>query len=434
MATTQVLGNAGDITTDTPTIPLDFPEDSYGERSLDAETTARKLARTLLALRLEPELAGSGGEPTRWGCVLREDDGTTAGTGSGKGPSRPARIGAVFEALEHYGLAHPAPGRISLRPAREVTTSGLAADPAVSVMAALPDAPLACLTYTSLLDRSRSPGPLWLCSPQYLAPESRSDREAAGDHYDYRPLIRYSTSNGCAIGCDEQEAAVHALNEAVERDALSLFLIGTFLHPNPQVTLLDRTTLPAHLQNLTRRVESRLGTEVHLIDITSDLGIPTFLAYATPLSNGIPRFGSGTSLSAEHALYRACTELVEISLEHETGRAEDFRATLDCLGDHPPLRACAEMDLDGLVGRSPAEPFTPTPAPRTPSQHLAQIVRTLGARGFDPHVTTLRNLPEGIVVCHTIVPGLERFFGVCDGHPMPPGARGMSYLQGLAAG
>ncbi|WP_264079077.1 YcaO-like family protein, partial [Mycobacterium szulgai] len=38
---------------------------------------------------------------------------------------------------------------------------------------------------------------------------------------------------GSAIGGSFAEAAVHSLNEAIERDAISLFLIQTFLAAQP---------------------------------------------------------------------------------------------------------------------------------------------------------------------------------------------------------
>ncbi len=44
-------------------------------------------------------------------------------------------------------------------------------------------------------------------------------------------MRRYSVNSGWAAGTTQAEAAVHAINEIIQRDAMSLLLIGRFLAP-----------------------------------------------------------------------------------------------------------------------------------------------------------------------------------------------------------
>ncbi|MEU2367029.1 YcaO-like family protein [Streptomyces noursei] len=68
--------------------------------------------------------------------------------------------------------------------------------------------------------------------PDYLA-WGPAGRAAAGDAYDYKAVRRYSASNGWAADATVTEATVHAINEIIERDAMSLLLIDQFLRRSP---------------------------------------------------------------------------------------------------------------------------------------------------------------------------------------------------------
>lgn len=69
----------------------------------------RRAAVALSALGLRAELvdAGRGRDPTAWWCGLLDSADSPLACGMGKGRPEEARVGALFEAIEHY-LTGPA--------------------------------------------------------------------------------------------------------------------------------------------------------------------------------------------------------------------------------------------------------------------------------------------------------------------------------------
>lgn len=160
-------------------------------------------------------------------------------------------------------------------------------------------------------------------------------------YYD-SPCYEIATTNGLASGNSLEEAICHALAEVIERDAITLAELVSnrlgnvlraglglntlpdhssiedlkALHPH-----LDMFTLPSRISQLVARFESA-NVGIRVLDISSDVGIPSFLANAAEdLGSAMSRshWGLGTAPNAEVALIRAITECAQ-------GRAADIQA------------------------------------------------------------------------------------------------------------
>jgi len=152
---------------------------------------------------------------------------------------------------------------------------------------------------------------------------------------------KVTTTNGLASGNSLEEAACHALTELIERDSMTgaelvssqlaqVLEKGIFVEAQPeQVTKLlkerhphvDLDTLPPRAQALVQMFVDA-GLRMRIVHITSDLGIPSFLAATAEemgptMSQG--HGGFGTHPDAEVALIRAITECAQ-------GRAVDIQA------------------------------------------------------------------------------------------------------------
>jgi ribosomal protein S12 methylthiotransferase accessory factor len=351
--------------------------------------------------------------------------------GCGKGHLDVARVGALYEALEHY-LTGPEdfhPECLVLRSAHRVAAAPeLNKDAATAILAEGPDEPLPCRRYQSLPDEQEIVAPLILSAPWYAEEDNHELRRRLGDTYDYRTVARYSLNNGCAIGANRLEAAVHGINEVIERDALSTFLIRAFFTSHTHLAIFDRASLPTDLFKMLEYVESVIGAQISLFDMTTDLGVPSALAYAPPGPNGIVRRGSGTSLSAHHAVYRAVGELLQGVLGIAT--VPDYQPpSLNTMSDHPKLHRCAAMELEEHVRRAHTVALVDEPVPAEPEGHLAKLVGLLAARGYRPYLSHYRTLSTGITAVHVLIPGLERFMAVLLGNLVVPGRRGMAMLR-----
>jgi len=138
-------------------------------------------------------------------------------------------------------------------------------------------------------------------------------------------MLRDIDTNGLASGNIHLEAVVHAICEIVERDALSQILFtATFGdsedQPYAQVAI-ELGTLPAQALEWAERI-ARAGLELEVLDITSDVGVPTFYTllldrhYPAPGGESRPRlfFGLGTHPDPDVAVLRALSEAIQARL------------------------------------------------------------------------------------------------------------------------
>ncbi|XKK39390.1 YcaO-like family protein [Nocardiopsis sp. ARC36] len=402
-----------------------------GEREFGLTEAWHRAGRTARRLGHRLRLTDLGGA---WRCRLTHADQTpvTAGLGMGKGDDDAARVGAVFEALEH-ALTHAStlrPDRVVLRSVRDLVVGVWGTDPAVLALDPHTDAPLACRTHTSLDDRSTAVDvPVFLTCPSYPGADAAPLRGALGDTHDYAPAARYSTNSGSAIGSSRTEALVHALAEVVERDAYSLLLAELFLGPGGRAARVVRPeSLPEDLARWHGLARRRVRGPVHVLDMTSDLGVPAFSAHGLS-GGGAPVQGQGASLSARLALRRALGELVQCAAVADHDGEEAVTPDLRGLRPYPALLAAGRADIGQHLGAARPVDFHDTAAPATPGGHLRGLVAAVAARGYTPYAAEVYTAATGVCVVSVVVPGLERFFAVTGGAPVVPGPRARAQLS-----
>ncbi|MET0492625.1 MAG: YcaO-like family protein [Actinoplanes sp.] len=411
-----------------------------GERALTLPEAYRRGVAAAAELALDIDLtAVLEGNPAVWMATLgRGQDPVHGGLGLGKGDSEAARVGALFEALEHHlsGLSGLDEGRTRIRQASAVfREETLRPDVAVNLLGELPDGPLSCLPYRVVTTGAAIDVPLFLLMPDYLDEEADSLRERLGDRYDYSGVSRYSSNNGWASGVDPDEAAVHALNEIIERDALSLLLVDQFLgRRTTPLVVIDPRTLPEDLGHLVTAAQSILGQPLHLIDMTTDLEVPAILAYL-PAADGQPARvrGCGASLSRRYAISRSVTELVQVHLASEIKNAQGAFSYLaperrDWTGPYPALHACYLLDLTSRLPDATVVAYRGTDAPGSVHEHFSRLIDILTTHGFTP-LQRNHYVTGNLAVVNVFVPGLERFVLVTDGQLVVPGRRGMAVRE-----
>ncbi|MFG2848317.1 YcaO-like family protein [Kitasatospora sp. NPDC048296] len=406
--------------------PTELPQ--HGERGALLEDAWRHGTAAACELGLTSSFAAVPADaPGAWCCTLyRDGREVPGGRGSGKGPEPAARVGALFEALEHhFTAALPPASEVFLHGAHEIATGPLGCEAVSSLLAEGPDQPMACLLYQSLTGDEDLAVPLFWNTPDYLADQCQA-RVDYGDTYPYHSVCRYAMNNGWAAGTTPTEALVHAVNEIIERDAMSLLLIDQFITRTPDtLRVLAPDTLPAGLRTRHEAAEDRVGGPVSLLEATTDLGIPVYWAY-TPAPPGTPARirGAGASLSPHYAVERALSELVQT---HSAATAMPGAATplQGHTRRHPALYRCHLADFSTALPRAATVPFTDRPAPATPKAHLNVLLQTLSRRGFTAY-TRHRYVSEHLAVVNVVVPGLERFVLVTDDQIVLPGQRGLA--------
>ena len=185
--------------------------------------------------------------------------------------------------------------------------------------------------------------PLFLAEPRYNA-----NNKFSYDDSTFYNLSYLSNGSGCASGSTLDEAMVHALNEAIERDATSLFLYSGFIRKN-DVRIVDKATIPDYLKHYLTSIERDYNDDLFIIDITSDIGVPCFCVTFSKYEAAILPKGYGASLCATYALERALLESLQpVHLRNESlDRVEEN--TVSRLKGYPLLAEAAAADINEVV-------------------------------------------------------------------------------------
>jgi ribosomal protein S12 methylthiotransferase accessory factor len=133
-----------------------------------------------------------------------------------------------------------------------------------------------------------------------------------------RTIGRYSSSNGIAAGMTLDDASLHAVNEVLERDAISALMLASGRR-RPYGALL-RTGGDEQLQQAVTAVSSYADAAVHLLEVPALAG-HCVVAFTDRFdTHGLRLIGAGASPILDHAAERAVLELQQnLAAEDEPG-------------------------------------------------------------------------------------------------------------------
>ncbi|MEQ9484225.1 MAG: YcaO-like family protein [Coleofasciculus sp. F4-SAH-05] len=119
----------------------------------------------------------------------------------------------------------------------------------------------------------------------------------------------WADSNGCASGNSLEEAILHGFMELVERDSIALWWYNRLSKPTVDLDSFDEP----YFQGL-QEYHQKLQRKLWVLDITSDLNIPTFAAISQRTDREIEDIvlGFGSHFDAKIAVSRALTEANQI--------------------------------------------------------------------------------------------------------------------------
>ncbi|MBI6620347.1 YcaO-like family protein [Pseudomonas corrugata] len=400
------------------------------ERELSLAQSTRQIEAELQALGLQSRLRTLGNRVVSVQAEI--GDSRRKALGCGKGYAEQARVGALYEALEHY-LSDPALAMdLTLATPTDLSAGVTGKDDLLDTLRDQPDRRIACRSYTTLDDGASFLYPVALTMPRY------ADDPAPDDTTDYRALRRYSSSSGTAIGATLDEAVLHGLNECLERDAVSLFLLDHFFYQNATpLRIVQRMPTDEAVGRLWVDAEAEVGAQIVLLDISSPFCATTCLAFADLSDRPVNVFGSGTSLDALHAASRALTELVQLHLNASEAPLRRHLSNAERhLAGFARLQRCMRFEPDHLLDTRPQEIITlpKTVEARPLKAQIRQLADDLQQHGYVAGVSTLYRSEVGTALVNVVVPGLERFYIVSSGNVVVPMARGRQRaLAGTAA-
>lgn len=236
------------------------------------------------------------------------------------------------------------------------------------------------------------------------------------------PIVQ-PISTGLACGCSFHETAISALCEVAERDAFMLMWQLRLSRP-----LIEPATLPPVCRDLLQRFRS-VGIDVHLVDITTDVEIPTIVSVGLSPATNSPALA--IAAASDPAPAAAVTKSLE-ELAHTRKYAKQIMrhtppVTCDVARGHPdvtdqrqhlrfycpqPARALAEFVWSSSERRAFSDIVDRT-CGTTRAAELASIVESFLRLGFEPvlcDLTTPDIRDLGLYVMRAVVPGMQPLF------------------------
>lgn len=211
-------------------------------------------------------------------------------------------------------------------------------------------------------------------------------------------------SNGCASGNTLEEAIVQGFLELVERDSYAIWWYNRFQRAELDLEQIEDSYI--------RDVQAQLaeaGRQLWVLDVTSDLGIPSFVAISHWIENSreFVEFGSGAHFDARIAALRAITELnqffsIGLMARQSGNDLGDDGSNAWRLEDHPYLIPSGTAVVRSELGSK--------------FRHLdnrEQVLACVGLAeraGLDFLVVDQTRPDIGVPVTRVIVPGLRHFY------------------------
>lgn len=221
----------------------------------------------------------------------------------------------------------------------------------------------------------------------------------------------WADSNGCAAGATFQDAVRRGLYELIERDSVAIWWYNRLRRPRVDIASFG----DVYLDSLVEAYDD-LQRDVWVLDITSDLGVPTFAAVSRR-REGSPEdiiLGFGTNLDAHAALRHALREM-----NHILPAVLADNRTSD--GDYPYPEAsqkrwwrtasiCSERYLVPDPHQGVGALTYQTDAPRDVGEQLESVRATVESAGMEILVLDQTRPDVGLPVAKVMVPGLRPFW------------------------
>jgi bacteriocin biosynthesis cyclodehydratase domain-containing protein len=213
----------------------------------------------------------------------------------------------------------------------------------------------------------------------------------------------HTDSNGCAAGNTREEAIVQGFLELVERDAYAIWWYNRSQRAEVDLGEFD----DSYVRDI-RTQFADAGRKLWVLDVTSDLGIPTYVAIMHWMQNGQENieFGSGSHFDRRIALLRSLTELTQFMSIGMMGGGSGEKPTLDGV---TPLRLEQYPFL--LPSDNPIVP--PAPGLKVHDNTRDQVnacVEIASRAGYDFLALDQTRPDVEVPVVRVIVPGLRHFY------------------------
>lgn len=215
-------------------------------------------------------------------------------------------------------------------------------------------------------------------------------------------------STGCAAGGTRDEAAARAVLELIERDAVALWWLGG--HPGRPVSA--NGAIAAEAASLLSGLREReAGRVAWLLDITTDVGVPTIAAMSVNHDARQLACGFAARISARDAARAAILEMAQVETAFgliDLKLAEGGPEALDEADRRHLRRGALDATSCGLL-HPKGLPLAWPDGDAHGSTAFEALLPRLEERGVDVWLTDLTRPEYGIATVRAFAPALQPF-------------------------
>lgn len=246
-------------------------------------------------------------------------------------------------------------------------------------------------------------------------------------------LTEISNGTGIAIGANQQEAIIHGIYEWIERDCYSIFLLNTLIKKSKKAIFVTKHTLPIHIRNIITAIEKKYNDEIIIVDICSDLAIPSFLVSFTRQPVMVQPSGLGASLCKDAALEQALLEALQARDRYNQNTVQVREESIKHYQNYPLLAKSIKCDLTEIQRKNQ---FTNVSWSEVSTRDvslniedpLIHIQNLLNIKNHDIYYSILHESDNGLTLAYVLVTGMETFSLIREGIFVPLKKRGREVL------
>jgi ribosomal protein S12 methylthiotransferase accessory factor len=389
-----------------------------------------------LNMNMHFQIVGSAGKLYTYLCLINNHNIQLTFRGAGSGLSQEAKVKAVYEAMED-SLVYQTLGQINNQHIKMFSTLTSPSTDFLDQNELLPeilkssDFLLNSYPWLKLQNLNSINDSIYY--PLGLLFPHASHFEYYNKYINQAAISHIANSTGIAMGASEVEALIHGINDWIERDAYGLFLLNTIIKKVKPARRVVKNTLPDNLQKHIQVIENINNDELVIIDMTSDLDIPSFLVSFTKQPVPVQPSGLGASLCKIDALQQALFEALQSRDRYNDNTIISRHKTIQHYQTYPILLQAFKIDLLQLINEGCFidihwhESVTQKTDPDLANQ-LKLIIKMITARRMNIFYNVLFKDVNGVALVYVLLAGAETFGMMREGLFIPIKKRGLEQL------
>ncbi len=257
------------------------------------------------------------------------------------------------------------------------------------------------------------------------------------DTYDYSKHACYASTNGLASAATYEDAIIHGIAEVIERDAISYFLLDTFLLKQP-LQLIRKNTLPTYLQTLIKKLEITYQEDIFILHLPSRFNVPVYGAVFTRQKQiAIPPKGFGASLNAAYAIERAVLEALQSLHLNEYMPEKCVDLNMTPLREYPILLDCLRYNIMSVVEENcyqwinfnSSETLSELLDNSSKMNTLNNLIEKIKKQQLSIYINDIVRAENGFSCVNVIIPKTDEFFHVFNECIILPQEETINYVK-----